>query len=256
MPKDNRLYGRFALNFPRHPKIAILSDAAFRCLVEAILYSRDELTDGFLASRYAIARWGLEVLTELTLNDDDNPSLIQVEKGWVIHDYAEQQDTKAEVEARSARNKANGQKGGIARGQRVAKRPASDSLSENLAETETETETTNVVGQVGKAPRKRGTRLSADWIPSEQAIAAMKTECPTVNLQAEHRKFVDYWTAKAGKDGVKLSWDGTWRNWIRRAAETTSARASLKVVNGSSSAVDDKVNGWLDLANSSGRELE
>jgi hypothetical protein len=53
MAKDQRLYGKFTLNFPRHPKIAILSDAAFRCLVEATLYSRDELTDGLLASRYA-----------------------------------------------------------------------------------------------------------------------------------------------------------------------------------------------------------
>lgn len=140
--KDRRLYGKFTLNFPRHPKIAILSDAAFRCLVEATLYSRDELTDGLLAKRYAVARWGLEVLRELCTNDDEKPSLIEVEKGWLIHDYAEHQDTKAEVEARSERNKAAGQKGGLAKAKRDAKQLASGALSESLAVVETETQDT------------------------------------------------------------------------------------------------------------------
>lgn len=225
--KDRRLYGKFTLNFPRHPKIAILSDAAFRCLVEATLYSRDEMTDGFLASRYAVARWGLEVLQELCSNDDDKPSLVEVEKGWLIHDYAEHQDTKADIEARVARNKANGQKGGLAKSKQVAKQPASESVSENVAETETETHnpTAKAVGR----PRKRGTRLPDNWIPSEFTIAAMRSECPTVDHKAEHRKFLDYWTAKSGKDATKLDWDATWRNWIRRAAENPRTTNGHKI---------------------------
>lgn len=143
--KDRRLYGKFTLSFPNHPKIAILSDAAFRCLVEATLYSRDQLSDGLLARRYAVARWGLDVLQELCQNDDEKPSLIETEKGWLIHDYAEHQDTKADVEARSARNKLAGQKGGLAKSKRPAKRGASKTpskpQSEHLAETVVETET-------------------------------------------------------------------------------------------------------------------
>ena len=100
---------------------------------------------------------------------------------------------------------------------------------------------------------KRGSRLSPDWMPSQQTIDAIKAECPNVDLEAEHRKFIDYWTDKTGKDATKLSWDGTWRNWIRRANE--NRQPHLRAVNGGST-VDDKVNGWLDLANSQGRELE
>jgi hypothetical protein len=251
VPKDQRLYGKFTLNFPRHPKIAILSDAAFRCLVEATLYSRDELTDGLLASRYAIARWGLEVLTELTLNDDDKPSLIEVEKGWLIHDYAEHQDTKAEVEARSARNKANGQKGGIAKGKQVAKPVASESLSENLAVVETETETLTTSGQVSEAPRKRGQHLPDNWRPSEKTIEWAKTTYPHLDHRTEFEKFTNHWKAASGQSARKRDWDAAFRNWLH------NARPPLKaVVNGSGSTVDDKVNGWLDLANSNGRELE
>jgi hypothetical protein len=59
----------------------------------------------------------------------------------------------------------------------------------------------------------------------------MKRECPMVNLEAEHRKFSDYWRAKAGKDSTKLDWNATWRNWIRRAAENGSNSPGL-VANG------------------------
>lgn len=35
----------------------------------------------------------------------------------------------------------------------------------------------------------------------------------------EGAKFRDYWQARAGKEGVKLDWQATWRNWVRRSIE-------------------------------------
>ncbi|HEY2066345.1 MAG TPA: hypothetical protein VGG84_10340 [Gemmatimonadaceae bacterium] len=135
--KDERLYGKFTLSFPNHRKIAILSDAAFRCLVEATLWSRSEMLDGLLPRRYALATWSVDVLAELCNNDDEKPSLIEVESGWRIHDYAEHQETKSEIEARRERNRAAGQKGGLAKAKRGAKRngkqPASDALSQSVS---------------------------------------------------------------------------------------------------------------------------
>lgn len=138
--KDSRLYAKFTLGFPNHPKILILSDAAFRCLVEATLWSREQEKDGFLARRLALAKWSLEALQELCTNDDQNPSLIEREEGWYIHDYADHQETKADVEARRDRNRINGQKGGLAKAKRTAKRLAkpigTNLVSEKLAEEE------------------------------------------------------------------------------------------------------------------------
>ena len=137
MAKDNRLFGKFGLDFPDHPKILPLSDAAFRCLVEATLWSRKQMTDGLLARRYAVAKWGVDVLAELSTNDPENPSLIESEEGWMLHDFAEHQDTRAEIEARSARNKAAGRRGGLAKAKQSAKqgakRPASGTLSALLS---------------------------------------------------------------------------------------------------------------------------
>lgn len=256
MPKDQRLYGKFTLNFPDHPKIFILSDAAFRCLVEATLWCRAQENDGFLARRLAVAKWSLDVLQELCQNDPENPSLVEREEGWYIHDYAEHQETKADIEARRERNRAAGQMGGLAKAKRSAKRDAkpkaSKPVSENVAEKEKHSSevTTNVVTSSRRS--QRGTRLDPKWMPGSETVDAIKAECPHVDLRAEHRKFVDYWTDKPGKDGVKLSWDGTWRNWIRRAAEQQTRPPVLAAVNGH----DAKVADFLAYANQPNRELE
>lgn len=63
---------------------------------------------------------------------------------------------------------------------------------------------------------KRGGRIPADWEPSPELIAQMSHEAPLVDLRAEHLVFVDYWIAQPGQRGVKLDWEATWRNWMRR----------------------------------------
>lgn len=68
----------------------------------------------------------------------------------------------------------------------------------------------------------RGARLPDDWEPSAETF---RTCCealgsaPAVNAQL--LRFRDYWRAQPGQKGVKLDWDATFRNWCRRAAETT-----------------------------------
>jgi hypothetical protein len=92
-----------------------------------------------------------------------------------------------------------------------------------------------------KAKNERGTRLPDDWMPAQSVIDSMRDQHPHVDLHAEHAKFVDYWQDQPGVKGRKVDWAGTWRNWIRRAAEqtpTTRRRGSN---------VAENVGGWLDL---------
>jgi hypothetical protein len=70
----------------------------------------------------------------------------------------------------------------------------------------------------------RATRLDPDWMPSQELIEQMRQECPTIDLKAEHLKFVDYWCSKAGKDATKIDWTRTWRNWIRNAKPATNGQ--------------------------------
>jgi hypothetical protein len=75
--------------------------------------------------------------------------------------------------------------------------------------------------EVTDMPRKRGTRLDPKWMPDQSTVDAIKDETQATKdeLSYQHRKFVDYWTDKTGQAATKLSWDGTWRNWMRTAYE-------------------------------------
>ena len=85
------------------------------------------------------------------------------------------------------------------------------------------TTSTSPSGDRESAP-KRATRLPDGWTPSQSVYDAMAAESPAVDLDSEHRKFTDHWKAQPGAKGVKLDWDATWRNWIRRAAEYAAPR--------------------------------
>lgn len=164
MSKKSTLFARLSLDYADHPKIIQLSDAAFRAHITFILYCRKYETDGIIKNRVAnrlALQWDADVLDELQNNDDENPSLVQLDDGdYMLAGYDEMQETRAEIEQRRERNRRNGAKGG--RGNKAgASRAASqsrtksktESLSksqsqsqtepggQNKAETETETET-------------------------------------------------------------------------------------------------------------------
>lgn len=65
--------------------------------------------------------------------------------------------------------------------------------------------------------KKRGTRLPDDWQPSTVDIEfAAKAGHTGEALAGIVDEFRDYWHAQPGQRGVKLDWEATWRNWIRR----------------------------------------
>lgn len=73
--------------------------------------------------------------------------------------------------------------------------------------------TTNQKPVVEKS--QRGSRLANDWVlPEEWKLWADK-ERPDLNAKQVAEQFRDFWCAKPGKDGVKLDWQATWRNWVR-----------------------------------------
>lgn len=65
--------------------------------------------------------------------------------------------------------------------------------------------------------RHRASRLPTDWEPSQADIGfALQTGWEMEHVRIEAAKFRDYWIAKPGKDGIKMDWPATWRNWVRR----------------------------------------
>lgn len=180
---EARLYARITLDFADSAKIRPLSDKAFRQYIEALLWSRRMLSDGFIPTKMAKILFTEQVLEELTTNDDEKPSLRVVEGGIAIHDFAEHQTTKAVVEQKQA----NGSKGGKAKAANVSSEnvaPARDLLeqnpSESLAKTETETET--------------------------ETFTSNEVNTYEQDEQDAFDEFWSYYPRKIGKGGAKKSW--------------------------------------------------
>jgi len=68
--------------------------------------------------------------------------------------------------------------------------------------------------EIQERPR-RASRLPAGWEPSADLALWARQERPDLDPLKTLDRFRDYWTAKAGKDGTKLDWDATYRNWVR-----------------------------------------
>jgi hypothetical protein len=66
-------------------------------------------------------------------------------------------------------------------------------------------------------PRPKACRLPDDWYPNVAGVELARKTIGEVAGDRELEKFRDFWRANSGKDGAKLDWDATWRNWIRNA---------------------------------------
>lgn len=86
-----------------------------------------------------------------------------------------------------------------------------DSRSTHIHNTE---ERKNPTGSKESPPSPNGSRLATDWHPGDSGIKFARDH--GLNPEPTLATFRDYWCSKAGKDGRKLDWQATWRNWCRR----------------------------------------
>lgn len=210
--------------FWSHPKTATLSDAAVTLWVRAGAYSCQHLTDGRI-DRPVLRLVGTEaaaaelVAVNLWIGDSG---------GWRFHDWDEYQETSETVKKRrdDARERqrrareARELKRAVSQGESRVTDGVSNAVS-SLPPTRpdpTRPTTSNEVVEGG--PRKRGTRIPEPFMLTHDMREWAATEVPTVDVDASTRRFVDYWRADSGAKATKRDWVATWRNWLRRDADT------------------------------------
>lgn len=101
-------------------------------------------------------------------------------------------------------------------------KPADTAAGNQQSITEITTETTAEIQDPPVSPKgeksQRGTRLPENWtLPKswgEWAMTNLGLQRNQILLEAE--SFADYWQSLPGAKAVKLDWEKTWRNWIRR----------------------------------------
>ena len=218
---DERLFFKLHNGFPEHPKTIELSDKAFRQLVEAWCYCSRNLNDGFLTKAQFLRFFSPKSRGELVavgfIREEENQ--------YVMHDYLEHQQSAQQVSDLRERRRLAGSKGGKAKanGLASAKQMPEQTPSKSLPDTDTDTDL-DTTPPKGGVPRKRATRIPEDF----QATDAMKqwaiTKAPNADIGLETEKFINYWTAKSGKEATKLDWAATWRNWMLNARPAQGQR--------------------------------
>lgn len=153
MPKDNRTFITLAVDMDRHPKFAALNDAQKWLIAKAIMHCREYLTDGQI-SMAAWKKMGTDRNRKAVLATGVC-SVVAEQNCVIVHDYAEHNQTRAEVDAAKEKARSAGKKGGeqkAANARRDAQFDASEGLaparhllSENVAELEIEKELTTYV---------------------------------------------------------------------------------------------------------------
>jgi len=96
-------YAQIDVSAPRHHKVAMLSDAAFRLWVTALCYCQEHLTDGHI-HRGALVVMNHGRIKKTVVEELVAQSLwVADDRGWVVHDYLAWNDSREKVEARRAK---------------------------------------------------------------------------------------------------------------------------------------------------------
>lgn len=229
MARPNWEYIRVDVLLPGHPKLAGLPRSARWTLIELWCFAGRYHTDGFISDDV----WGE------TGPAADRRRLVErglaerADGGWQMHDYTGHQRTREEIDTLSAKRSESGRRAAAVRwgsegdtkshSQRsnTTMRNASDPMPEAEAEADKDPPARGRAAPQGAA---RGTRLAADFAITAAMAAWAAENVPGIDFAAETMRFRDYWESKAGANARKTDWPATWRNWMRRAAETAPPR--------------------------------
>lgn len=98
--------------FPKHPKVLPISDAAFRLHVSGICYCAQYETNGLIATEMVpllVPRYKAKTLEELT--GGRRPLWLPHAEGYEIHDFLEWNRSKEQIDAERERKRKAGRKG-------------------------------------------------------------------------------------------------------------------------------------------------
>lgn len=196
----------FPNDFHRHPKLLRLPVEVRWAFVEMNGEARLADNDGVFSCDEAEFLWDRAILDALVSSHPTRPLVERVADTYVIREYAQHQQTKAQRDELSAKRKAAGARGGQARAKQVLSK---SEQSQAELEIETEISTSNEVD----SPRKRAHTIPATFTINDDMRAWAADNTPLVDIDAKLPEFIDYWT---GTGKTMKDWVATWRNGMRK----------------------------------------
>ena len=176
-----------------------LEDLAYRRLLDAYYLQERPLNECSTSVARQINMRANEEAVKTILNE-----FFELTEGGWIHHRADREIEKyrSKVEQASRAGKAS------------AERQFNDRLTD-VQPTINQDPITNNQEPIKRVEKQRGTRLPANWEPSDEDIAYCKKERPDLQWQRVAENFRDYWLAQAGSKAVKMDWSRVWKTWVR-----------------------------------------
>lgn len=207
-----RTYG----DMPDDPKIGTLNDAEFRTWVELLcLACRDEKNGETSATKQTV-NWllrrdvtvTLDVLIERHLIHENKAGFICITK-WELRQISKD-GSAARMRKLREKRKSDG--------------PCDVTVTKSDAPEKRREEERRVEK---KESKNRGSRFALQYPPNDWFLFC-QTQRPDLDAGKTFDLFRDYWIAKPGKEGVKLDWTATWRNWVRNQKSQNGGSTYVK----------------------------
>lgn len=201
-----------------HPKARAAGLPAMGLWVVAGAYASQYLTEGFVPDSY-VASWpnGRKHAAALVAAD----LWMTVDNGWRFHQWDERNPSKDQVEAKRAANRERQRRRRESRQDNDVSHGVTPPVSHN---TPTRPDPTVVPTELPSGPRKRATRIPDPFEIGPDMRAWADTKGYNSGwIEQQTERFVNYWSAKSGKDSTKLDWPATWRNWLLKSADDFTA---------------------------------
>lgn len=157
--------------------------------------------------------------------------------GWRFHNWEEMQRTVEQIErdreaARERKRRSRARQGdghavthaGQPRDGHASVTPGVTVLEESRGEESREESLASAAAATPK--RTKGTRIEQPFPVTPEMVQWARENVPGIDHRAVTERFVDYWAGVAGAKGVKLDWIATWRNWLRREADSNGSVAA------------------------------
>ena len=167
-------------DLPDHPKVAGLTDGAFRLYLTGLCYCSRHLTDGRIPEAVT-ARWGVRHPDRAASELMSAGLWTSSADGFEVVGYLEHQRSKVEVEALSVKRSKAGKRGGKATA--TAKQLARQTSSKSQAETDTESDTETKDDDASDSVGRNGSSSSGDshrsvWLAYAELVADAQADPP------------------------------------------------------------------------------
>lgn len=208
-------WGKIDDNLAFHPKVAMAGNEAMGLWVRAMSYSCQQLTDGFIPDVIVQSMNGANVAERLI----EVGLWHREEGGYRFNDWGDYQlSAESERERRSKMTTARSEAGRLGASKRwqTDGKPYGKPMANAMANEWQNDSPIPIPEPIPLESAKRASRLSPNFVVTEEMAVWAKRETPSVNITAETAKFIDHHIAKGSsfKD-----WVAAWRNWMRRSRE-------------------------------------